>query len=162
MRREFSIRRVAAFVLTGAVATAISYSIFIPLEPHAGWMAAAVMAWAPSVVVAFLMNRRFTFGIRGSARLERQFGLYVAGAVSQLILSFAGYFVLMDVVGFAATPAFIVNLIFTTAFSYAFMSLVTFARGPQRTAQQAASLPVSPVFVMAFDPVAGDDGGGER
>lgn len=134
MRRDFSMRRVAAFLLTGAVATAISYAIFIPLEPHVGWMAAAVTAWAPSVVVAFLMNRRFTFGIRGSARLERQFGLYVAGAISQLILSFASYFVLIDVIGLAATPAFVGNLVFTTSFSYAFMSLVTFSRGPQPTA----------------------------
>lgn len=134
MRREDSFRRIAAFLTTGAVATAISYAIFIPLAPQVGWLPAAAAAWAPSVIVAFLMNRRFTFGIRERTRIERQFGLYLAGALSQLGLSFAGYFVLMDVMRLAATPAFFINLTFTTAFSYAFMSLVTFARRSQSTA----------------------------
>ncbi len=131
MRPEIPLKRITAFLLVGAVATAISYAVFIPLEPRIGWLPAAAAAWAPAVVAAFLMNRRFTFGVRGRSQIERQFGLYLAGAISQLALSLAGYFVLMDLFGFAATPAFFINLLFTTTFSYAFMSLVTFARRPQ-------------------------------
>jgi putative flippase GtrA len=134
VRREFSLQRILAFLATGLVATAISYAIFIPLEPRLGWLPAAGAAWAPSVIVAFLLNRRLTFGIRGRARIERQFGLYAVGAFSQLGLSFAGYFVLIEVLGLAAAPAFFTNLILTTAFSYAFMSLVTFARRAQPAA----------------------------
>lgn len=134
MHREISFRRLAAFLTTGAVATAITFAIFILLEPHVGWLPAAAAAWAPSVIVAFLLNRRFTFGIKDRARIEQQFGLYLAGAFSQLGLSFAGYFVLMDVLHFAATPAFFINLVFTTAFSFGYMSLVAFARRSHRAA----------------------------
>lgn len=131
MRSETPLKRAAMFIFVGAVATGISYAVFIPLEPHIGWLPAAGAAWAPAVVAAFLLNRRFTFGVRGRAQFERQFGLYLAGAVSQLTLSLAGYFVLMDLLGVSATPAFFINLVFTTTFSYLFMSLVTFARRPQ-------------------------------
>jgi putative flippase GtrA len=134
VRLESLPRRFTAFLITGVVATAISYAIFIPLEPRIGWLAAAFAAWAPSMIVAFFMNRRFTFGIRGTARLERQFGLYVVGAISQLALSFTGYFVLIDLMGVGARPAFFINLVCTTAFSYTFMSFVTFARRRQPAA----------------------------
>jgi putative flippase GtrA len=129
--RDVSFRRIAAFLTTGAVATTISYVIFILLEPLVGWLPAAGAAWGPSVIIAFLMNRRLTFGIKGRARIERQFGLHLAGALSQLALSLAGYFLLIDVLRLSLTPAFFINLVFTTAFSYAFMSIFTFARRAQ-------------------------------
>jgi putative flippase GtrA len=126
MAFETTGRRLASFVLSGGVATAVSYVIFVPLAPHIGWFPAAVSAWLPAVIVAFLMNRRLTFGIRGRDSLEKQFGLYVLGALTQFGLSLVGYFVLIDLFGLGESLSFFINLIFTTAFSYAFMSLVTF------------------------------------
>lgn len=134
MAHEASVRRFGTFVVAGLVATAVSYAVFIPLAPRIGWLPAALTAWVPAVTVAFLLNRRLTFGIRGKERLKRQFGLYVLGALAQLGMSLVGYFVLIDLIGLGASLAFFINLAITTTFSYAFMSLVTFRKRHQPAA----------------------------
>jgi putative flippase GtrA len=123
------LKRLIRFGLTGLVTTAIAYVVFVGLI-HIGvhYLPAATVAWAASLTVGFVVNRRFTFGIAGAERRKRDFGLYVVGAVLQLLVSLGGYALLIGQLRLAATPAFAVNLVATTSFSYLFLSLVTFRR----------------------------------
>jgi putative flippase GtrA len=135
------LKRLIRFGLTGLLTTAIAYVVFIGLErlgAHylpAGlvklgvhYQLATVVAWAAALTVGFVVNRRFTFGIVGRERGKRDFGLYVVGAVLQLLLSMAGYALLIGQLHLAPTPAFAVNLVATTTFNYLFLRFVTFRR----------------------------------
>jgi putative flippase GtrA len=87
---------------------------------------AAFFTWLPTTTVGFLLNRRFTFNLRGKSDRHRQFLLYLSGSVLQMFISIVGYTVLFDVLNSPVTLAFFVNLIVTTAFSFAFMNRITF------------------------------------
>lgn len=86
------------------------------------------MAWLGSVWFGFLVNRRFTFAVRGREQRLRQAGLYVLGALLQLALSYPVYGLLFDRLHWAVTPAYLVNTAVTALFGFGFQSLVTFRR----------------------------------
>jgi len=115
------------FVVSGLVATLVSYFSFMALLA-AGYHYAisGIGSWLCSVGVGFAMNRRFTFQISGSSGRGRHFRLFIVGAVLQLLLALAGYAALIGGLGLKPTLAFCINLLMTTAFSFAFMNLVTF------------------------------------
>ncbi len=122
-------QRLIRFGLTGLLTTAIAYLAFVGLiRLGLNYLPATVVAWAASLTVGFVVNRRFTFGIVGAERSKRDFGLYVTGAVLQLLLSMAGYALLIGQLHLAPTPAFAVNLVATTSFNYLFLRFVTFRR----------------------------------
>ena len=121
--------RLVRFGLAGLLTTAIAYVVFIGLLKIAvPYLLAATAAWAASLGVGFALNRRFTFGIAGADRYKRDFGLYVTGAVLQLLVGLAGYAVLIGQLRLGPTPAFAVNIVITTSFSFLFMRFVTFRR----------------------------------
>lgn len=115
------------FVVSGLVTTLASYLSFMALLAVGyHYFLSGVGSWLCSVALGFLMNRRYTFQITGSSGRDRQFLLYVVGAVFQLLLALAGYAALIGGLGLKPTLAFCINLLMTTAFSFAFMNLVTF------------------------------------
>jgi putative flippase GtrA len=123
------LKRLIRFGLTGLLTTAIAYVVFVGLvKLGLHYLLATMVAWAASLTVGFVVNRRFTFGIVGPARGKRDFGLYVVGAVLQLLLSMAGYALLIGQLHLAPTPAFAINLVATTSFNYLFLRFVTFRR----------------------------------
>jgi putative flippase GtrA len=119
--------RLFRFGVSGTVATLASYLSFVALM-HIGlhYLLAGGGSWICGSASGFAMNRRFTFGIRGRDGRARQLGLFMVGAVLQLLLALAGYAVLID--GFHLSPslAFAANLTITTSFGFTFASLVTF------------------------------------
>jgi putative flippase GtrA len=120
------------FVLAGFVTTAVSYVLFMGML-DAGWnrAVAASASWAGSLLVGFAINRRFTFGIAGRARLGRQFFLFVLGALLQLLLAVVAYELLIGRLGWQPTLSFICVLVLTTAFSFIWLKVIAFgsARG---------------------------------
>ena len=119
--------RLLRFVITGALTTATAYVVFIGLiAVGVYYLVANVFAWGLSLLVGFAVNRRFTFQIRGATDRTRHFGLYVLGAVLQLMLGSIGYWVLIGRFHLDPTPAFVLNLIVTSTFNYLFLSLVAF------------------------------------
>lgn len=127
--RATELSRIFRFGLTGLASTLVSYVVFIALM-RAGmyYVVSSAASWAGGVLVGFLLNRRFTFGITGRERRVRHFGLYVTGMVLQLLLGLAGYAVTIGRLNLDPTLAFAINLPITTAFSFLFMRYVTFRR----------------------------------
>jgi putative flippase GtrA len=123
------VQRLLRFGLTGLLTTAIAYGVMAGLmRLGVHYLVAAAASWASSLCVGFAINRRFTFGIRGAEQSKRDFGVYALGAVMQLLLGMAVYSVLIGQWRLQVTPAFAINLVFTTSFSFLFMRFVTFRR----------------------------------
>src|SRR5215472_8671898 len=79
--------RLLRFVITGALTTATAYLVFVGLiSAGVHYLIANVFAWGLSLLVGFAVNRRFTFQIAGATDRTRHFGLYLLGAVLQLML----------------------------------------------------------------------------
>ena len=136
--------RAMRFGVSGVVATLVAYVTFmIGLQFwHYAW--ANVFSWCISVVFGFLMNRRFTFRIKGRENGLKDLVLFLVGALLQLGLSQVGLHILMGMLHLAATPAFLINLVFTATFSFIYLNLIAFRRH--------ASLDTAP----APAPVAGE------
>lgn len=124
---EFA-QRVVKFGLTGVLTTAIAYTSFMLLLKVMHYVPAMAITWVLSLSTGFVINRRFTFGIQGPQRRGRELVLYMIGSGLQLLLAMVCYGALTERVGLAPTPAFFVNLVVTTTFSFVFMSLVAFRR----------------------------------
>ena len=121
--------RLIRFGLTGALTTALSYVVFVGLiQLGLFYEFASAASWAVGLVVGFLINRRFTFGIIGAQRRGRDFTLYLGGAVLQLGLGLAGYAVLIGRLRLDPTPAFVLNTMVTATFNFLFLRFVTFRR----------------------------------
>jgi putative flippase GtrA len=120
--------RAMRFGVSGAVATLIAYVTFIiGLQFwHYAW--ANVFSWCISVTFGFLMNRRFTFGIRGRENGVRDLAMFLVGALLQLGLSMIGLRILIGALHLNATLAFVINLVFTSSFSFAYLNLIAFRR----------------------------------
>jgi putative flippase GtrA len=132
------LKRLARFVVTGVIATGVTYVVLIGLmKLGAYYMLAGVASWASGLAVGFVLNRRFTFGITGRERRTRDFGLYLTGALLQLALGLGCYAVTIGWLRLNPTLAFVINLPITTAFSFLFLRFVAFRRAsaptPQRT-----------------------------
>jgi putative flippase GtrA len=123
------VQRLIRFGLTGLLTTAISYVVFVGLiKLGLNYLPANAAAWVAGLSVGFPVNRRFTFGIVGAERSKRDLGLYVAGNLLALLLSMAGYALLIGQLHLDPTPAFAINLVVTTSFNYLFLRFVTFRR----------------------------------
>ncbi len=131
------LQRVIKFGLTGLVTTLVAYLVFVALLRVMHFVPAATISWVASVACGFLLNRRFTFGVRGADGRQRDFAVFLFGAGLQYCVAMVGYEILLGRLDMAPTPAFFINLIFTTAFSFGFHSLVTF----RRTSRPQAPLP---------------------
>ena len=121
--------RLVRFGLTGLLTTALSYVVFIALI-GAGvfYELACVASWASGLLVGFLLNRRFTFGISGAERRKRDFTLYVVGSLLQLGVGLIGYALLIGRLHLDKTPAFVLNTAVTATFNFLFLRFVTFRR----------------------------------
>ena len=120
--------RAMRFGVSGVVATLIAYVTFIiGLQFwHYAW--ANVFSWCISVTFGFLMHRRFTFGIRGRESGVRDLVMFLVGALLQLGLSMIGLRILIGALHLNATLAFVINLVFTSSFSFAYLNLIAFRR----------------------------------
>jgi putative flippase GtrA len=121
--------RAARFGVSGVLSTLVAYATFMLGLQFWHYAIAAVFSWCISVTFGFLINRRFTFRIKGRAGGGRDLILFLIGALLQLGLALIGYRILLDILQLRPTVAFGLNLIVTASFSFVYMSLVAFRRG---------------------------------
>jgi putative flippase GtrA len=122
------LRRMVRFVMTGGLTTAVAYVVWMLLLKVVGYAIATVLAWIVAVALGFVINRRFTFGIAGPERRAADFGLFVVGALGQLVIAEACYYVTIGRLGMAPTWAFLITLVLNTSFGFFFLNFVTFRR----------------------------------
>ena len=121
------IRPLLRFGIVGLLTTLISYATFmLLLRFGVHYLPASGASWVASLCSSFVLNRHYTFDIRGRRGRARDFGVFVVGAITQLIIGLLGYALLMGRLGLSATPAFILNLAVTSAYSFVFMRWITF------------------------------------
>ena len=134
MRRTCALVR---FGLVGGATTALTYLIFVGLIGlHVHYLIASAAGWAASVCVSYVLNKRFTFSDRTGASLG-EVGKFVGGYVLQFLVASTGYAILIGGCGLKPTPAFLVNLVITSAVSFTYMRLIVFQSSARR-----ATLPV--------------------
>ena len=122
--------QVLRFVLVGAATTGLNYVLFVGLTGLGlHHLASATVGWCAGLLVSFVFNRRFTFGLRSRVS-AREASSFVGGYVAQLLLGLAGYVVLIDILGLSPTPAFLINLAVVASFSFGFMRLAVFRPSP--------------------------------
>jgi putative flippase GtrA len=122
--------RLLRFVCVGGDTTAVSYVLFLGLTGSGvHHMAAATVGWVAGLGISFVLNKRFTFGVRTPVNL-REASSFVSGYLLQFLLGLAGFWVLIDQLGLTPAVAFPVNLVATTAFSFAFMRTAVFRPAP--------------------------------
>ena len=118
------------FLLVGTTTTSLNYVLFVGLTRLGlHHLASATVGWFAGLLVSFVLNKRFTFGLR-SRLSAREATSFFGGYVAQLLLGLAGYVVLIDGLGLSPTPAFLVNLVVVASFSFAFMRLAVFRPTP--------------------------------
>lgn len=127
------LKNLVRFGLVGGFVTAVAYVTFTGLL-HLGahYLVAATAGWAVGVGLSYVLNRTFTFEVGGRAK-PREFGTFVGGYVLQLGLGLADYWLLIGVLKFGPSLAFVANLGLSAAFSFIFMRWVVFRR-PQPSA----------------------------
>ncbi|HEY1749880.1 MAG TPA: GtrA family protein [Caulobacteraceae bacterium] len=136
------VRRGIKFGLTGLAGAAIAYLLFIACLSVVGYQGATVLSWAGSMWFGFLVNRRFTFGVRGARGWGRQALAYAVGAGLQLGLALAGYAILIGELRWPGTPAFLVVTATVALFGFAYQSAATF-RSAASTSSATDSLAAS-------------------
>ena len=120
--------RLLRFGISGASAAAASYACFISLFALGfNYEIATVAAWVLAVLVSFALNRRFTFGVRAAGH-SRDFGLFVLGALAQLAISMAGFWVTIGNWKMDPSVAYACLFPVNVGFSFAFMRMVVFRR----------------------------------
>jgi len=127
--------------MTGGLTTAVSYVIWILLLKVVGYAIATALAWIVAVALGFVINRRFTFGIAGPERRAADFGLFLVGALGQLVIGEVSYYVTLGRLGMAPTWAFLITLALNTSFGFLFLNFVTFRRVGASSPSSSASSP---------------------
>jgi putative flippase GtrA len=135
------LQRVLRFIMTGGLTTAVAYVSWMLLLNVMSYPIATALAWMVAVALGFVVNRRFTFGIAGPERRAADFGLFLIGALGQLVIGEVGYYVTLGRLGMAPTWAFLINLVLNTTFSFLFLNFVTFRRARVGLATPPASKP---------------------
>lgn len=140
LRRLFI--RARRFVLVGGLLTAYAYAAFTGLV-GAGvhFMAANTAVWASGVGFGFVLNRRYTFGVRGREGAARQFALFAVGSLAQLGLSSAGYVLLIGRFDLQPGLAFILNVGAVTVLMFGYLNFIAFQNrnGSTRSVRASAA-----------------------
>lgn len=138
------IRRIVRFTLAGGLTTAVAYVTWMILLRFVSYPIATALAWLIAVAFGFVVNRRYTFGITGSERRGVDSSLFLVGAVGQLLIGEACYYVTIGRLGMAPTWAFLINLGLNTTFGFVFHNFVTFRRASLAPVTRPASSDRSP------------------
>jgi putative flippase GtrA len=129
------------FTTVGVLCTVIGYVVFVSLTKVVHYEIANVGAWASGVGVGFLLNRYVTYKIRGPDGLPMQFGLFVLGSLGQLVVSSLGYAILISGFHLGPTPAYVLNLVFTASYMFAYLESVAFGAAVSDGRKALAQVP---------------------
>ena len=131
------------FVLVGSLTTGLNLAIFVLLiRLGLHYLAASTVGWAAGLLTSFLLNKNYTFAVPGGAT-SGEAARFLGTSLSQLLLGAAGYVALIDGLRLAPVPAFFVNLVLVSLFSFTCMKLFVF-RPPSAAGSTASSVAERP------------------
>lgn len=126
-------REIFAYLFYGALTTLVNIVVYHALSrwAHMGNLPSNAVAWAASVLFAFVTNRRFVFhsGARGAQAYLRELGSFVAcrlgtGGVDMLLM-----YVAVDIFHAPATLCKILANVVVIVLNYVLSKWVIFKRG---------------------------------
>lgn len=126
--------RLARFGAVGLLATGATFVVYrtlLALSLH--HLLVGVVTWSVGLAIAFVGNRRFTFGRSGPVR-RGETAWFLVGYALQLVVGLIGFEVTLGVLGWPPTAAYVAVLVPTAATSFLFMQAVTFGRPTGATA----------------------------
>ena len=119
-------RHLIGFGIVGIITTILNYCLFMALVILGlHYLLASAVGWFAGVLASYVLNRTFTFVVRGPMNL-REFSSFVGVYVAQLLLAWAGYIIMIEGFQISLTPAYLVNAVVVTVFNFSFMKLHVF------------------------------------
>ena len=116
------------FLGIGAFCTIVSYIVFINLVSKVDYFLANFVSWITSILINFILNRRFTYGIVHSKSISRQFILFIFGSLGQLFIATFSYWILIGHWRWRPTEAFVVTLFITALYMLIYLELIAFRK----------------------------------
>lgn len=118
--------RIIRFGMIGGSITLLNYLLLIAFTAIGlHYILASTVGWLICVCLNFFLTKRFTFRQRDGAKATELMG-FVTTYVLQYLLATGLLMALVDGAGLGLTPAFMLTLLATTAFSYSSFTFVVF------------------------------------
>jgi putative flippase GtrA len=119
------------FVIVGGINTVVGYGLFalFELATPVGYLASLYLSYALAVTLAFVLHRRFTFGVHGTGRVLVDFVRFVGVYVVSLGINTLVLPLLVEVAGLDSLVAQAVCVLITTLVSYFGHKWFSFRRG---------------------------------
>lgn len=119
------------FGTVGLFVTGFNFVVFFALvQGGANYVVATIGGWLPSVAIAFFLNRRSTFLVKGSVKFG-EFLNYSSANVLQLLLSLVVIAVLVDVFSVSLVAASLCNLVILPVFNFLVLRFFVFPEARQ-------------------------------
>ena len=119
-----------AYLAVGGINTGLGFGFFVLFQlllgDTIGYMGCLVLAYAPALVIAFFLHRRFVFRVQG--HLVRDFGRFVLVNLSALGINAVLLPLFHEVVGLPVIAAQLVAMIVTVTSSFFAHRMFSFAR----------------------------------
>ena len=119
------------FLIIGGVNTVVAYALFVLFELTLGgrYFLSLFLAYLLATVLAFVLHRRFTFGVTGRHSLLLDFLRFESVYVVMFLLNAALLPLLIEVAGWSSLVAQAVIVVITTVVSYLGHKFFSFRRG---------------------------------
>ena len=129
LRRLIADERVR-FLVIGGINTVVAYALFVLFELMSGglYLLSLGLSYLFATMLAFVLHRRFTFGVSGRARLVADFLRFESVYVVMLAINALALPLLVEVVGWPSFLAQAVIVVVTTVVSYVGHKFFSFRR----------------------------------
>ena len=129
LRRLIADERVR-FLVIGGINTVVAYALFVLFELMSGglYLLSLGLSYLFATMLAFVLHRRFTFGVSGRAGLVADFLRFESVYVVMLAINALALPLLVEVVGWPSFLAQAVIVVVTTVVSYVGHKFFSFRR----------------------------------
>lgn len=118
------------FVIIGGVNTVVAYALFVLFELTLGgrYFLSLFLAYAIATLLAFVLHRRFTFGVTGRDSILLDFVRFESVYVLMFLLNAALLPLFIEVMGWSSLLAQALIVVITTVVSYLGHKFFSFRR----------------------------------
>ena len=131
------------FLLIGGFNTVFGYALFVLFQflwgDTAGYLVSLYVSYVISILVAFVLHRRFTFQVRGTANIWTDFVRFVGVYLVALAINTIALPLLVEVAGLDPLIAQAIVVVVTTVLSYVGHKFFSFRRAKPPTPDDEGS-----------------------
>lgn len=109
------------FCIVGVVNTLTSYAVYLLLLPIMPYLAAHISGWIVGVIISYLLNARYTYGVQ---RSWKTFALYPLSSLPNIILSSIGVVVMIELLHWSKILSPLIATLLAVPFAYAIARVI--------------------------------------